>query len=176
MKFAATSLAGSYVITLDRKEDNRGFFARTFCSDEFSAHGLRTHFPQCNYSFSKKKYTLRGFHYQVDGFEEAKLVRCTAGALLDVVIDLRASSITRGQYFSIELSGKNNIALYVPEGFAHSFITLEDNTEASYMVSSKYSPGSERGIRWNDPTFRIPWPTNEPIISDKDSSWPDYCL
>jgi dTDP-4-dehydrorhamnose 3,5-epimerase len=176
MNFKETSLKDAFVIELQKREDERGFFARTFCRDEFAAHGLNTEYPQCNMSLSKDKFTLRGFHYQIDGAEEAKVVRCIRGALLDVIIDVRKGSPSYGQHLAVELSAKNYVALYVPEGFAHSFITLEENTEAFYMVSAMYSPGKERGIRWNDPAFGVQWPTDRPIVSEKDANWPDYVL
>lgn len=176
MNFKETSLKDAFVIELQKREDERGFFARTFCRDEFAAHGLNTEYPQCNMSLSKDKFTLRGFHYQIDGAEEAKVVRCIRGALLDVIIDVRKGSPSYGQHLAVELTADNYVALYVPEGFAHSFITLEENTEAFYMVSAMYSPGKERGIRWNDPAFGVRWPTDRPIVSEKDANWPDYVL
>jgi len=176
MNFKETSLKDAFVIELQKREDERGFFARTFCRDEFAAHGLNTEYPQCNMSLSKDKFTLRGFHYQIDGAEEAKVVRCIRGALLDVIIDVRKGSPSYGQHLAVELSAENYVALYVPEGFAHSFITLEEDTEAFYMVSAMYSPGKERGIRWNDPAFGVQWPTDRPIVSEKDANWPDYVL
>jgi dTDP-4-dehydrorhamnose 3,5-epimerase len=176
MIFKETKLKDTFVIELQKREDERGFFARTFCRDEFAAHGLNTVYPQCNMSLSKDKFTLRGFHYQIDGAEEAKVVRCIRGALLDVIIDVRKGSPSYGQHLAVELTADNHVALYVPEGFAHSFITLEENTEAFYMVSAMYTPGKERGIRWNDPAFGVRWPTDQPIVSEKDASWPDYVL
>jgi dTDP-4-dehydrorhamnose 3,5-epimerase len=176
MIFKETTLKDAFVIELQKREDERGFFARTFCRDEFAAHGLNTVYPQCNMSLSKDKFTLRGFHYQIDGAEEAKVVRCIRGALLDVIIDVRKGSPSYGQYLAVELTADNYVALYVPEGFAHSFITLEENTEAFYMVSAMYTPGKERGIRWNDPAFGVRWPIDQPIVSEKDANWPDYVL
>jgi dTDP-4-dehydrorhamnose 3,5-epimerase len=176
MIFKETTLKDAFVIELQKREDERGFFARTFCRDEFAAHGLNTVYPQCNMSLSKDKFTLRGFHYQIDGAEEAKVVRCIRGALLDVIIDVRKGSPSYGQHLAVELTADNYVALYVPEGFAHSFITLEENTEAFYMVSAMYTPGKERGIRWNDPAFGVRWPIDQPIVSEKDANWPDYVL
>jgi dTDP-4-dehydrorhamnose 3,5-epimerase len=176
MIFKETTLKDAFVIELQKRGDERGFFARTFCRDEFAAHGLNTVYPQCNMSLSKDKFTLRGFHYQIDGAEEAKVVRCIRGALLDVIIDVRKGSPSYGQHLAVELTADNYVALYVPEGFAHSFITLEENTEAFYMVSAMYTPGKERGIRWNDPAFGVRWPTDQPIVSEKDANWPDYVL
>lgn len=176
MKFEKTSLKDAYIIDLEKRGDERGFFARTFCADEFKKHGLNTNFVQCNMSYSKDKYTLRGFHYQIDGAEEAKLIRCTKGAILDIIIDIRPDSPSYGQHISVELTEENHRMLYVPEGFAHSFITLVEDIEVFYMVSEFYTPGKERGIRWNDPSFDIEWPTKDPIISEKDSNWPDFKL
>jgi len=176
MIFKETTLKDAFVIELQKRGDERGFFARTFCRDEFAAHGLNTVYPQCNMSLSKDKFTLRGFHYQIDGAEEAKVVRCIRGALLDVIIDVRKGSPSYGQHLAVELTADNYVALYVPEGFAHSFITLEENTEAFYMVSAMYTPGKERGIRWNDPAFGVRWPIDQPIVSEKDANWPDYVL
>ncbi len=174
MIFKETSLVGAYEIELEKRGDERGFFARTFCINEFAAVGLETTFVQCNMSLSKDKHTLRGFHYQVDGAEEVKLIRCTKGSILDVIIDIRPDSPTYCQHFGIELTDKNHKMLYVPRGFAHSFITLEENTEVFYMVSNLYTPGKEKGIRWNDPLFNVQWPTNSPIVSEKDAQHPDY--
>lgn len=174
MIFTETKLKDAFIIDLEKRGDERGFFARTFCRDEFAAHGLRTVFPQCNMSRSKEKYTLRGFHFQIDGAEEAKLIRCIKGQILDIIIDIRKDSPTYGQHVGVELTADNYRALYVPEGFAHSFITLEEDTEVFYMVSAMYSPGKERGIRWNDPTFNVTWPTTNPVLSEKDANWPDY--
>lgn len=174
MIFHETSLQGAFTIDLKKIEDDRGFFARTFCINEFQEHGLNTQFVQANMSLSLEKYTLRGMHYQTEGAEEAKLVRCTKGSVLDVIIDIRRDSETYCQYISVELTESNCRMLYVPEGFAHGFITLEDNIEVAYMVSNFYTPGKEKGIRWNDPLFRIDWPTNSPLLSPKDASHPNY--
>lgn len=174
MIFTESALKGAYIIDLQKRNDDRGFFSRTFCKDEFKTYGLKTEYPQCNLSLSKEKYTLRGFHYQIDGSEEAKLIRCIRGSILDVIIDIRKFSKTYGKHICVELSASNYRSLYVPEGFAHSFITLEPFTEVFYMVSEFYSPNKERGIRWNDSSFNIIWPTQYPILSDKDASWPDF--
>jgi dTDP-4-dehydrorhamnose 3,5-epimerase len=164
MIFTETKLKGAFIIDLQKREDERGFFARTYCADEFSKHGLSTHMPQSNMSLSKQKHTLRGMHFQIDGAEEAKLIRCTRGSILDVIIDIRKNSPTYCEH----------IMLYVPEGFAHGFITLVDNVEVAYQVSQFYTPGKERGIRWNDPLFGIQWPTQQPIISEKDAIHPNF--
>lgn len=174
MLFTETKLKGAFVIDLQKREDERGFFARTYCADEFAKHGLRTDMPQSNMSFSKSKYTLRGMHFQVDGAEEAKLIRCTKGAILDVIIDIRKDSATYCKHIAVELTEENHRMLYVPEGFAHGFITLVDDVEVAYQVSQFYTPGKERGIRWNDPLFGIQWPTAHPVISEKDAVHPDF--
>jgi dTDP-4-dehydrorhamnose 3,5-epimerase len=175
MKFIPTKFNTSFIIEIEPHRDERGFFARTFCAEEFRKHGLRDNMVQTNLSFSKEKFTLRGMHYQVNGAEEAKLVRCNSGAILDVIIDIRENSSTFGQYLSVELTPSNLRMLYVPEGFAHGFLTLESNSLVSYQVSNFYSPGKERGIRWDDPVFNINWPISSPsVISLKDSQWEDY--
>lgn len=174
MIFTPTKLEGAFIIDLEKREDPRGFFARTFCANEFEKHGLRTVMYQGNMSLSKPKFTLRGMHYQIDGAEEAKLIRCTKGSILDVIIDIRPSSATYGQHIAVELTQENYRQLYVPEGFAHGFLTLEENCEVSYLVSAFYTPGKERGIRWNDPAFNISWPTSSPILSEKDAVHPDF--
>jgi dTDP-4-dehydrorhamnose 3,5-epimerase len=169
MIFTETKLKGAFIIDLEKRQDERGFFARTFCAEEFAKHGLNTVMPQTNMSLSKFKNTIRGMHYQIDGAEEAKLIRCTKGAILDVIIDIRKSSDTYCQYISVELNDTNSRMLYVPEGFAHGFCTLTNDVEVNYQVSQFYSPGKEKGIRWNDPLFGIQWPTSDPIISEKDA-------
>ena len=174
MIFTETKLKGAFIIDLQKREDERGFFARTYCADEFSKRGLSTHMPQSNMSLSKQKHTLRGMHFQIDGAEEAKLIRCTRGSILDVIIDIRKNSPTYCEHISVELTEENHRMLYVPEGFAHGFITLVDNVEVAYQVSQFYTPGKERGIRWNDPLFGIQWPTQQPIISEKDAIHPNF--
>lgn len=176
MHFTETELKGAFIIDLDKREDNRGYFARVFCANEFKDHGLKDVFVQANMSQTKHKHTIRGMHYQVDGAEEAKVIRCTKGSILDVIIDIREGSPTRGQHIKVELSQENQRQLYVPEGFAHGFITLEDDIEVSYLVSAFYAPGKEQGIRWNDPAFGIDWPTDNPILSEKDANHPDFGL
>jgi dTDP-4-dehydrorhamnose 3,5-epimerase len=172
--FKKTPLAGAFVIKLQKLKDERGFFARSYCQKEFKDHGLIPKIVQANFSFNKKKGTLRGMHYQIFPYEEAKLIQCTRGALYDVIIDLRKDSPTYKKWFGLELTANNYTMLYVPESFAHGFYTLEDNTEATYMVSQFYTPGSERGIRWDDPAFNIQWPLKPEVISSKDAKWGDY--
>jgi len=173
--FTETKLKGAFIIDPERLEDERGFFARTWCQREFEAHGLICpHWAQCNISFNHKKGTLRGMHYQVPPHEEVKLVRCTMGAIYDVVIDLRPKSQTFVQYIAVELSAQNRKILYIPEGFAHGFQTLEDNTEVSYQMSASYAPDYARGVRWNDPALNIQWPYAERIVSARDNNYPDF--
>jgi dTDP-4-dehydrorhamnose 3,5-epimerase len=174
MIFTQTPLAGAFIITPDLIEDERGFFARTFCRREFEANGLNPNLVQCNISFNKQKGTLRGMHYQVAPHAEVKLVRCTAGAIYDVIIDLRAESPTFRQWISVELTAENHHQLYVPEGFAHGYETLTDNTEVAYQVSEFYSPESERGIRWDDPAFVVSWPLPVAAVSSKDATHPNW--
>ena len=172
MKFTETKLKGSFIITPDLIEDKRGFFARTFCQHEFEEHGLNSGLVQCNISFNKKKGTLRGMHYQAKPHTEAKLVRCTAGAIYDVIIDLRPESPTFRQWLSETLSADNHRMFYIPEGFAHGFQTLTDNTELIYQHFVFHSPEHERGVRFNDPDLNIAWPLNVSVISPKDQSYP----
>ena len=172
MKFIETKLKGAYIIEPERLEDERGFFARTFCQNEFEAHGLNPGVVQCNISYNKREGTLRGMHYQVAPMAEAKLVRCTRGAIYDVIIDLRPESSTYCQWAPVELTADNRCMLYVPEGFAHGFQTLEDDTEVLYQMSAFYTPDCVRGVRWDDPAFGIEWPLSSRIISKKDMSYP----
>lgn len=174
MIFRETTLAGAFVIELEKREDERGFFARTFCREEFSAHGLNPDIAQCNVSFNKRKGTLRGMHYQAAPFAEDKLVRCTAGAIFDVIIDLRKSSGTFRRHFAVELCAASGNMLYVPEGFAHGFQTLFDNTEVFYQMSKPYAAQCARGVRWNDPAFAIEWPPAERTILGRDRDYPDF--
>jgi dTDP-4-dehydrorhamnose 3,5-epimerase len=175
MIFNETRLSGAYLIGLEKKEDDRGFFARSFCRQEFESHGLNPDVVQTNIGFSQSKGTLRGLHYQTPPHAEAKLVRCTSGALYDVILDLRPESFTFKQWLGVELHGSNYQMLYVPEGFAHGYLTLTDCTEVLYQVSQFYTPGAEQGIRWNDSAFQIVWPEMEKLeISRKDQSWPDW--
>jgi dTDP-4-dehydrorhamnose 3,5-epimerase len=172
--FRETELKNAYIIELEKREDERGFFARTWCKNEFESHKLNPVVVQSNVSFNKKKGTLRGMHYQSAPYEEAKLIRCTRGSLYDVIIDLRPDSPTYMKWLGVELTEDNYTMLYVPEGFAHGFQTLVDNTEAVYQVSQVYSPGYEGGVRYDDPSFAIKWPLKVEVISEKDKSWPDY--
>jgi dTDP-4-dehydrorhamnose 3,5-epimerase len=174
MIFQASRLSGAFVIDPQRLDDERGFFARTFCRDEFAAHGLRPNFVQCNISLNSRKGTLRGMHYQDKPYEEAKLVRCTRGAIFDVIVDIRKKSVTYGQWFGVELTADNRRMLYVPEGFAHGFQTVEDDSEVFYQMAEMYKSEYARGIRWNDPSFNIAWPLPNPIISPRDAAYPDF--
>jgi dTDP-4-dehydrorhamnose 3,5-epimerase len=174
MIFRETELVGVVVIEPERLEDERGFFARTFCQREFKAHGLNSRVAQCNLSFNHRKGTLRGMHYQLEPHREVKLVRCTRGAIFDVIVDLRPESPSYCRWVGVELSEENRRMLYVPEGFAHGYQTLVDNSEVVYQVSEFYAPGSERGVRFDDPTFGIAWPCEVTVISEKDSQHPRY--
>jgi dTDP-4-dehydrorhamnose 3,5-epimerase len=172
MLFEETKLSGAFIIDLDRKSDARGYFARGFCAKEFEEHGLKPTIAQYNISFNHKRGTLRGLHYQVPPATETKLVRCTRGAIYDVIVDLRPDSPTYLQHIGVELTAENGRALYVPEMFAHGYQTLTDNTEVMYPVSEFYTPGCERGARHDDPKFGIEWPLPVVVISDKDANWP----
>jgi dTDP-4-dehydrorhamnose 3,5-epimerase len=162
------------VLEPERAEDARGFFARTWCEREFRAHGLDTRIAQCSVSFNKRKGTLRGLHYQVPPGAEAKLVRCTRGALFDVVVDLRPGSPTFTRHFGVVLSAENHKMVYVPAGCAHGFQTLEDDTEIHYQISEFYAPDLQRGVRWDDPLFAIPWPPDSRTIIERDRTYPDF--
>jgi dTDP-4-dehydrorhamnose 3,5-epimerase len=168
MVFTETKLKGAFIIDLEPIQDERGFFARTWCKKEFEAHGLNPNLVQCNTSFNRKKGTLRGMHYQTAPYEEAKLIRCTMGAIYDVIIDLREGSGTFRQWVGIELSARNRRMLYVPEGFAHGFQTLEDNSEVFYQMSEYYYPEYAQGIRWDDPLFAVEWQLPIEVTSKKD--------
>jgi dTDP-4-dehydrorhamnose 3,5-epimerase len=172
--FRKTKLPGAFVIELQKHEDERGFFARSWCRKEFEAHGLNPRTVQCNVSFNKVKGTLRGMHYQVAPCAEAKLVRCTHGAIYDVIIDLRRGSATYKQYIAEVLTSNNYRALFIPEGFAHGFQTLEDNSEVFYQMSEFYSPEHQRGLRYNDRAFGINWPIDTTVISDRDRNYEDF--
>jgi dTDP-4-dehydrorhamnose 3,5-epimerase len=174
MLFEPTPIQGCFIIRLQPFKDNRGFFARTFCAREFNEHGLDVDMVQSNWSGSIKKHTLRGMHYQTHGSEEAKLVRCISGRILDVCIDIRRDSDTFGQHIMVELTAMNDAMLYLPRGTAHGFLSLDDNCQVFYQVSSFYDPVNERGIRWNDPFFSINWPVTHPILSEKDQSYADF--
>lgn len=172
MKFTQTKLKGAFIINLEQRQDQRGLFARTFCAQEFEAHGLKPTVAQCNLSFNHKQGTLRGMHYQVAPVTETKLVRCTQGAIYDVIIDMRPESPTYMEHIGLELSAENRRALYVPEMFAHGYQALTDRAEVVYQVGEFYTPGHERGLRYNDPTFGIEWPLPVSVISEKDAAWP----
>lgn len=174
MIFQETELKGAYIVDIERREDDRGFFARSWCRREFEAHGLNPHIAQCSVSFNVMKGTLRGMHFQVKPFEEAKLVRCTRGSLCDVIVDLRPDSPTFKRHRSVVLTADNRTMLYVPEGFAHGFLTLEDKTEVHYQISEFHAPDHARGFRWNDPAFGIAWPADAQVISDRDRNYPDF--
>ncbi len=162
------------MIEVEKREDQRGFFGRTFCREEFEAHGLNSQVVQCNTSFNKRKGTLRGMHFQAVPFAEAKLVRCTSGSIYDVIIDLRPASRTFKRHFAVELSAANQRMLYIPENMAHGFQTLEDDTEVFYQMSQMFSAEHARGVRWNDPAFGIEWPADERIITERDRNYPDF--
>ncbi|MCE7981218.1 MAG: dTDP-4-dehydrorhamnose 3,5-epimerase [Caldilinea sp. CFX5] len=174
MLFQPTKLADAYLIDLEKVTDERGFFARAWCVQEFAAHGLDTNLVQCNLSYNQRQGTLRGMHYQLAPFAETKLVRCIRGALYDVIIDLRPTSPTYRQWFGVTLSAENRTALYVPQGFAHGFQTLTDETEVFYQMSTVYAPAYARGLRWNDPCFDIKWPLPVTVMSARDQSYPAF--
>lgn len=172
MIFNQTELKDAFIIELEEKRDHRGFFARTFCAQEFEAQGLKPVVAQCNLSFNYKKGTLRGMHYQIPPASETKLIRCIRGAIYDVIIDMRPESPTFLQHIGVELSADNHLALYVPEMFAHGYQALTDETEILYQVGEFYTPGYERGLRYDDPFFNIQWPLEVTEISEKDLNWP----
>ena len=174
MLFTETELKGAFLIEPERREDFRGFFARTWCEKEAAAHAVNPRLVQCNISFNHRKGTLRGMHYQTAPFGEAKLVRCTMGAIHDVIIDLRRESPTFKRHVAAVLTADNRRMLYIPEGFAHGFQTLEDNTEVFYQMSQFYSPEHVAGVRWNDPAFGIPWPIADPIMHERDRNYADF--
>ncbi len=174
MIFEPAGLDGAYIVKLERRGDARGAFARSFCVEEFKAHGLETTYVQQNVSVSTHKGTLRGMHYQRAPHQEVKLIRCARGALYDVLIDLRPDSSTFRKWIGVELSADNGVQLYAPRGVAHGFLTLTDDVEATYLVSAAYAPGAEGGVRHDDPAFGVVWPGPVAVISDKDAAWPDY--
>jgi dTDP-4-dehydrorhamnose 3,5-epimerase len=175
MIFERTKLEGAVVLELERRADERGFFARTLCRREFTEHELTADFVQANIAYSARRGTIRGLHYQVAPHQEVKLVRCVRGAIWDVIIDLRSESATYLEWFGVELTAESGRQLYIPKDFAHGYQTLVDDSEISYLVSAFYSSSAERGIRWDDPQFSIAWPeTANPTISPKDRLWPDY--
>ena len=172
MHFSATKLAGAYVVEPQLHEDSRGLFARTYCAREFREQGLVDAFVQCNTSWNARKGTVRGLHFQLSPSSETKLVRCTAGALWDVIVDLRPGSPTYLQHVAVELTARNRSALYIPAMFAHGFQAMQDATEVFYQMSEFYAPKLAKGIRYNDPRLRIAWPLQVTSISDQDLSWP----
>jgi len=174
MKFDACTLPGAFIIRLERHQDERGFFARSFCRHEFAQHGLVADVAQSNISYNARRGTLRGIHFQRAPHEEIKLVRCIRGAIYDVIVDIRPGSQTYRKWLSIELSAENRVALYVPAGFGHGFQTLEDDTEIFYQMSTFYEPSAADGFRWDDPAFSVEWPIADPIISDRDRGYPDW--
>lgn len=174
MIFTEIKLKGAYIIDIEPIEDERGFFARSWCRNEFEKHGLNPDLVQCNISFNKKKGTLRGMHYQIAPHEESKLVRCTRGSLFDVIIDLRKNSETYKEWFGVELSVENSRMIYIPGGFAHGFQTLEDNTEIFYQMSEYYYPECAEGLRCDDLAFGIDWPITDKIISERDMAFDLY--
>jgi dTDP-4-dehydrorhamnose 3,5-epimerase len=175
VKFVSTRLEGAYVVELERHEDERGFFARTWSGDEFVEHGLVPELSQCSISRNSEASTLRGMHFQTAPHEEAKLVRCTAGAIFDVIVDLRPGSPTLTEWVGVELAAETGRALYIPKGFAHGFQTLVDGAEVFYMISAPYVPEAASGVRWDDPAFGIDWPSAESrVINERDRSWPNY--
>ena len=172
MHFRPLALAGLWLVQPERRQDERGYFVRTFCEDEFAVHGLPVRFPQSNASFNARRGTLRGMHWQDDPFPEGKLVRCVRGSLLDVAVDLRPGSPTRGRWLGVTLSAENGDALFIPPGFAHGFQTLEDGTEILYRMTERYRDGMARGVRWDDPSLAIDWPMPDPIVSPRDAQLP----
>jgi dTDP-4-dehydrorhamnose 3,5-epimerase len=175
VRFLETRLTGAYVVEPQLIEDERGFFARAWCEREFRERNLASRMVQANISGNRKRGTLRGLHYQTAPHEEAKLVRCTRGAIYDVIVDLRPGSASHAQWLGVELTADNRRMLYIPGGFAHGYQTLADDTEVAYQVSEFYAPDAERGARWDDPAFGIEWPiTDDVLISEKDRAWPDY--
>ena len=174
MIFTETPLPGAWLVDLEPRRDERGFFARAFCSQEFQSHGLKTEIVQANLSRNAVRGTLRGMHYQRAPFAEVKMVRCVAGAVFDAIIDLRPDSPTRLQWYGVELSHDDGRMLYVPEGFAHGYQALSDGSEVLYLVTESYAPAHEAAIRWDDPRFAIRWPVTPPLLSPKDAAHPDY--
>lgn len=172
--FVPTSLPGAFIVDIDRRNDDRGFFARTWCRREFAEMGLNADLAQCNVSYTKRRGTLRGMHWQAAPHSEVKLVRCTRGSIWDTIIDLRSESPTYMKHLGVELTAASGRAIYIPEGMAHGFVTLEDDCEVSYQMSEFHEPAAARGIRWNDPAFAIEWPIADPILHPRDASYPDF--
>src|SRR5688500_17780012 len=176
MIFHETPIAGAYVLELERKQDHRGFFARIWCASELAEKGLKAEIVQSNVGFSTRKGTLQGLHFQVAPHTEVKVIRCTRGAIYNVIVDLRPNSPTRAQWFGVELNEENGKILYVPEGCAQGYLTLQDNTEINYHTSRQFAPDSASGVRYNDSAFQIVWPGEIAVISDQDRAWPEYSL
>jgi len=174
MRFTPTALPGAWLVEVERHEDERGFFARTWCRREFEARGLDTELAQCSMSHTLRRGTLRGLHWQADPHAETKLIRCTQGVIWDVIVDLRRNSTTYRQHHAVELSADNCRALYVPKGFAHGFVTLADHSQVLYCMSAFHEPAAARGARWNDPAFAIPWPVTHPTLNQRDANYPDF--
>lgn len=176
MKFTETNLKGAFIIEFEKREDSRGFFARAFCEKEFADKGLETRIVQANASYNFKKGTLRGMHRQIVPYQEVKMIRCTRGAVYDVIIDLRKNSPTYKQWFGIELTEDNYKMLYIPEDFAHGYLTLKNKSDVIYFVTQFYQPSSESGVRYDDPAFGIKWPPGieTGLMTDKDKNWPDF--
>ena len=174
MIFTATPISGSYIVEIEANSDERGFFARTWCSEELSRAGLVASLSQCSVSCNLHAHTLRGMHYQISPDIETKMVSCRKGSLFDVIVDLRPESSTYTNWFGTELTADNYRSLYIPPGIAHGFLTLEDNTEVFYQISGTYAPSSGRGVRWDDPAFSIAWPTTPAVIADRDRKYPDF--
>ncbi len=172
MKFIPTDLKDAYLVELEPRGDDRGFFARTMCREEFSVIGIESDFVQQNISYSAQRGTLRGLHFQKSPHGEDKLIRCISGAIVDVIVDIRQDSPTYMQHQMFELTSRNRLQLFVPKGFAHSFMTLEENVEVSYLVTTRYTPSSEDGLRYDDEALGIEWPLPVSVISDKDANWP----
>jgi dTDP-4-dehydrorhamnose 3,5-epimerase len=174
MIFTETQLPGAFIIEPQRLEDERGFFARTWCAREFEEHRLSPRLAQCSISFNRRRGTLRGMHYQAAPHAEAKVVRCTRGAIYDVIIDLRPGSPTYTQHVAVTLTAENRAMVYIPEGFAHGLLTLENDTEVLYLISEFYAPEHARGVRYDDPAFGIDWPMQVQVISERDRAYPDF--
>jgi len=174
VNFVSTTLAGAVIVELERREDERGFFARSFCQREFAEQGLDPCVAQCNVSFNRRRGTLRGLHWQAPPHTEAKLVRATRGALWDVIVDLRPDSATYCEWFGVELTAENRRALYVPPGFAHGFQTLVNDVEVFYQMSAFYAADAQQGARWDDPAFGIEWPIRPPFLSERDATYPEF--
>jgi dTDP-4-dehydrorhamnose 3,5-epimerase len=174
VRFVETAIPDVWIVEIEPHQDDRGFFARTWCEREAASRGIAFGTVQCNISFNRRRGTLRGMHYQAAPSAEQKLVRCTRGSLVDVAVDIRRSSPTFGRYVSVELSAENRRTLYIPKGCAHGFLTLEDETEVFYQMSAYHTPDAGRGFRWNDPEFRIQWPIEIAVIAERDRGYPDF--